>query len=292
MIRAHLKKWKNYPPVWYFYIVYLILFTPCILPRPFYSLNLKPKTMKSFRFLLLPFLAVSIICITSCNGSEDKSTTDATVADSSNAGTTTADVTPPSTIVTTPQNMMLAKHRVRNYAAWKSSYDAHDSLRLANGLHSYVIGRGVQDSNNVFVAVKADDPEKAKTFSKDASLKQAMQKGGVLGTPDMKMVTLVWQDTSTLNTPVRSMTTFTVKDWTTWEKSFLEGKQQRMDNGLADRVYGYETDDNKKVVLVVAVLDSAKANAYWKSDQLKQRRAAGGVVTEPQRFIFNVVQRY
>ena len=188
--------------------------------------------------------------------------------------------------------MMLAKHRVRNYAAWKSSYDAHDSLRLVNGLHSYVIGRGVQDSNTVFVAVKADDPEKAKTFSKDASLKQAMQKGGVLGTPEMKMVTLVWQDTAVLNTPVRSMTTFTVKDWATWEKSFLEGKQQRMDNGLADRVYGHEADDNTKVVLVVAVLDSAKANAYWKSDQLKQRRIAGGLTTEPQRFIFNVVQRY
>ena len=188
--------------------------------------------------------------------------------------------------------MMLAKHRVRNYAAWKSSYDAHDSLRLVNGLHSYVIGRGVQDSNTVFVAVKADDPEKAKIFSKDASLKQAMQKGGVLGTPEMKMVTLVWQDTAVLNTPVRSMTTFTVKDWATWEKSFLEGKQQRMDNGLADRVYGHEADDNTKVVLVVAVLDSAKANAYWKSDQLKQRRIAGGLTTEPQRFIFNVVQRY
>ena len=247
--------------------------------------------MKSFRFLLLPFLAVSIICITSCNGSEDKSTTDTTVADSSNAGTT-AEVTPPSTIVTTPQLMMLAKHKVRSYATWKSSYDAHDSLRLANGLHSYVIGQDVKDSNNVFVAVKADDADKAKAFSKDASLKQAMQKGGVIGTPDMKMVNIVWQDTATLSTPVRSMTSFTVKDWATWEKSFLDGKQQRMDNGLADRVYGHEADDNKKVVLVVAILDSAKANAYWKSDQLKQRRIAGGVTSEPQRFIFNVVQRY
>ena len=65
-----------------------------------------------------------------------------------------------------------------------------------------------------------------------------------------------------------------------------------MDNGITDRVYGYDPDDNKKVSLVTAVLDTAKAFAYYNSDALKKRRAAGGVIGEPKRFLFRVVQRY
>ena len=45
----------------------------------------------------------------------------------------------------------------------------HDSMRLANEIHSYVIGKGLQDSNTVLVAVKVNDMAKAQTFAKDPS---------------------------------------------------------------------------------------------------------------------------
>ena len=61
---------------------------------------------------------------------------------------------------------------------------------------------------------------------------------------------------------------------------------------LTVRVVGHDADDNKKVSLVTAVMDTAKARAYWKSDMLKKRREAGGVLTEPKRFLFRVVHRY
>ena len=241
---------------------------------------------------LLVILQPSVLFLTSCGdgGTEEKTTTDTTTAE-----TTTAPVTPEvvNTIVTTPQNMMTAMHKVSNFAKWKVSYDEHDSMRVANGLHSYVIGRGVQDTNMVLVAVKADDMAKAKAFAKDASLKKAMQKGGVTGTPTFAFATTVWQDTSMLGPDViRSRTTFDVKDWAAWQTSFTGGKQERIDNGIVDRSYGYDPDNNKKVYLVTAVTDTAKAFAYYKSDALKQRRAAGGVIGEPKRFLFKVVARY
>ena len=140
---------------------------------------------------------------------------------------------------------------------------------------------------------KADDVEKAKAFIKNPGLKQAMQKGGVLGTPDISITTSVFQDTAALGPDViRSRTTFTVKDWDTWKTSFESNKQTRLDNGVSDRVYGYDVDDNKKVNLVVAITDTAKARAFWTSDLLKQQRAASGVTSQPDRFIFRVVHRY
>ena len=53
----------------------------------------------------------------------------------------------------------------------ETAYDGHDSARLANGMHNYVIARGVDDSNTVMVAIKADDISKAKAFAKDLPLK-------------------------------------------------------------------------------------------------------------------------
>jgi hypothetical protein len=91
---------------------------------------------------------------------------------------------------------------------------------------------------------------------------------------------------------IRSRTTFSVKDWDAWLKSFQEGKQERIDNGIVVRVIGHEADDNKKVTLVTALTDTAKAFAYYKSDALKKRREAGGVIGEPQRFLFKVAKRY
>lgn len=246
--------------------------------------------MKRSRFTGVLFCAAMLFFLTSCggDGSKEKTNTDSTTAES----TTTA-VTPEiNTIITTPQNMMVATHKVSDFAKWKASYDEHDSLRLVNGLHSYVIGRGIQDSNMVLVAVKADDMAKAKAFAKDPSLKKAMQKGGVTGTPLISFFTTTWQDTAAISSDIRSRTTFIVKDWDAWQKSFEEGKQERLDNGITVRAVGHDPDDNKKVSLVTAVMDTAKAYAYYKSDALKKRREAGGVIGEPKRFLFRVVQRY
>jgi hypothetical protein len=247
--------------------------------------------MKQYRFTSILFCAVLVFFLTSCGESEQKTSTDSdsnTVESTSPTSTMEAN-----TIVTTPESIMIVTHKVSDFAKWKASYDEHDSMRLVHGIHSYVIGRGVQDPNMVLVAVKADDMAKAKAFAKDPSLKKAMQKGGVIGTPSISFITTTWQDTAVLGPDIiRSRTTFTVKDWDAWQKSFADGKQERLDNGITDRVYGYDPDDNKKVSLVTAVLDTAKAFAYYNSDALKKRRAAGGVIGEPKRFLFRVVQRY
>ena len=165
-------------------------------------------------------------------------------------------------------------------------------MKLAFGIHNYIIGRSVEDSNMILVATKADDVAKAKAFIKDPSLKAAMQKGGVIGAPSISLTTVVYQDGTKNISDLRSMTNFTVKDWDAWKKVFESHRQTRLDNGLTDRAYGYDVDDNHKVTLVVAINDTAKANAFWKSDLLKQQRAEGGVVGEVKRHVYRVVQKY
>ena len=245
--------------------------------------------MNQFRFPYKLFCAALVFFLTSCGGSDDKTGTDTT--DSTANDTTSTTPMETSTIVSSPQAMVIARHKVANYTKWKASYDAHDSMRLANGMHTFVIGRGVTDSNMVMVALRVDDMNKAKEFGKSASLKQAMQKGGVVGAPDIRYLTITSLDTA-ISTEMRSMSTFSVKDWDAWKNSFDSGRQLRMDNGLTDRAIAHDVDDNHKVMVVANIVDSARAASYWKSDTLKKRRIMGGVIGEPKRFVYRVAQRY
>jgi len=259
-------------------------------PTAHHSLQSKPQNMNKLRFPAI-FYASFVFVFTSCGSNQSNESTESTTADTT-VSVSNDSPKAASTIVNTPQNMMVVTHRVANFAKWKASYDEHDSLRLTFGVHSYVIGRSIEDSNMVMVAVKLDDLDKAKAFSKDPSLKKAMQKGGVVGAPNIQFTTMIYQDTATLNTDIRSRTTFTVKDFESWRKSFESHKQTRIDNGLTDRAFGHDVNDDHKVTLVVAVNDTAKAQSFWKSDLLKQQRAEGGVTSQPQRFVYRVVQRY
>lgn len=242
--------------------------------------------MKQLKFLSIIGIAF-VFLFSSCGGDETKTTDTAVTADS-----TATIATAESTIITTPENIMVVRHKVSDFAKFKTSYDAHDSLRLASGIKSYVIGRGMDDSNMVMVAVKAEDMTKAKAFAKDPSLKAAMQKSGVVGAPSISFTTVVYQDMSQNMSDLRSMTTFTVKDWDTWKTAFESNRQLRKDNGVTDRAYGYDADDNHRVTLVVGINDTAKANAFWKSDIIKQKRAESGVVGEVKTFIYRVVAKY
>lgn len=242
--------------------------------------------MKQLKFLSTLGIAFALL-FSSCGGDEEK-TTDTTTTDSTTAPVTTTE----STVDTMPQTIVIVWHKVADFAKWKTSFEAHDSFKLANGIHNYVIGRSVEDSNLILVATKADDVDKAKAFMKNPDLKEAMKKGGVIGAPTIMITTVVYTDGAKNMSPLRSMTHFTVKDWAAWKSAFESNRQLRADNGLTDRAYGYDVDDNHKVTLVVGINDTTKAEAYWNGDLIKQKRAESGVVGAVKRNVYRVVQVY
>ena len=247
--------------------------------------------MKQLHFLSTLGIAF-ILFLSSCGGNEKKTDTAVTESTTIHTDSTTTPATAESTVSTTPENVLIVWQKVADFAKWKAVYDTYDSARLASGIHSFIIGRDVDDSNMVLVATKVDDVAKAKAFANSPGLKAAMKKGGVLGMPLVAINTVVYQDNAKNMSDLRSMTMFTVKDWDAWKKSFESSRQLREDNGLTDRAYGYDADNNHKVTLVLGINDTAKANVFWKSDVLKQKRAESGVVGEVKRHVYRVVQKY
>ena len=246
--------------------------------------------MKSYRFLFALMCVVLIMGAPSCGNDDADTETETDTVATDTTTTVTTQPTAASAIDTTPIQLMLIRQKVRNFASWKPTYDARDSVRQAIGLHNYVLGRGVDDTSTVLIALRADDMAKAKAYSRNPELRQAMQKGGVVGTPNFHFLNTTWRNTATDNSTLRSLAWFTVKDWATWRSSFEEGRQEREANGIIDRAYGHDVDDNRKVLVAYAITDSAKARAWWKSDRLKERIKNAGITGMPQRWMYQVVQ--
>lgn len=231
-------------------------------------------------------LAALALIFSACGGGEGNEVkTDTTAA-------VTPAPEPASTIVTTPENMVMVMHKVADFGKWLAAFEGHDSVRLASGLHKYVIGRGLMDTNMVLIAMKADDFAKARAFSQSPDLKSTMKKAGVTGPPEMHYVLVEWQDTANVGSIPRVLTSFTVKDKDAWRKAFDEGQQERMNNGIVVRSIGHDADNATNIKLVTALNDTAKAMAYYKSPEMKKRMEAGGIITEPKRFFFTIVKRY
>lgn len=244
--------------------------------------------MKRFKFFPSIMLVAGALFFSSCN-SDGKKTDEATT----NADTSVTTTTPKETqLPAKPGDVLIIRHKVANFEKWKKAYEAHDSTRMAYGLHNYIIARGLKDSNTVMVVLKMDDSTKAKQFASQPNLKEAMKKGGVIGTPVFLYVDMQMLDTSSNAVTTRVIVTHKVKDWDAWKKSFDSHKQTRIDAGMKDRAIGYSVGDNHTVTVAFVITDLQKAEAFMASKDIKDKMAEAGVVGPPDIFFYNVVQSY
>lgn len=186
-------------------------------------------------------------------------------------------------------NVLVVRHPVTDYAAWRPVYDAHDSVRTAYGMTHMTVARGVDDPNMVLVASRVSDIQKARDFAAMPELKTVMDSAGVSGPPTIQFMHSVRFDTTTNNTRDRVMVVTRVKDYDTFLKVYdNEGRKMRMEHGLVDRALGRDVDDPNVVYLVFAVTDKEKAMARFQSEDLKKIMMDSGVEGQPDFFWYTV----
>jgi hypothetical protein len=79
--------------------------------------------------------------------------------------------------------ILMVEHRVRDFDTWKPVYDEHAAVRRKYGATGHEMYRAVDDPNNVIVLNAFPSVDQAKAFATDPSLKEAMERGGVIGEP-------------------------------------------------------------------------------------------------------------
>jgi antibiotic biosynthesis monooxygenase (ABM) superfamily enzyme len=80
---------------------------------------------------------------------------------------------------------MLVRHSVKDYEAWKSEFDSVADLRRKFGERGYQILRQDNGSTNLVALFKWDNLDNARRYASSPELKQAMERAGVIGKPEI-----------------------------------------------------------------------------------------------------------
>jgi hypothetical protein len=84
---------------------------------------------------------------------------------------------------------MTVHHKVKDYATWRTGYNANEKSRLSAGITNGRVFRSAEDPNDVVVLQDVADVAKARTWFGSDDLKAAMQKSGVIGSPSIRFAT-------------------------------------------------------------------------------------------------------
>jgi hypothetical protein len=76
--------------------------------------------------------------------------------------------------------------KVKDYAIWRTAYDGNEKSRLSAGITNGRVFRNAGDQNDVVILQDVADMAKARTWFGSDDLKAAMQKSGVVGTPNVR----------------------------------------------------------------------------------------------------------
>ena len=154
----------------------------------------------------------------------------------------------------------------------------HDSVRQAAGLHSLIIGRGVQDSNMVMISMIMDDTAKAKPLP-PPRFKERMKKRRYRYARDqLRGNGVAYYHAQQRYTPDGKTQG---KDYAAWKKCTTAMRPHGC-RGLTDRALGYDIGNKNMVSIVFLVSDMKKAEEFGKSEALKKKCRKAGVEGAPQ----------
>jgi len=83
---------------------------------------------------------------------------------------------------------VIISHEVKNYADWKKVFDADEVNRTKAELKVTGLYQSVDNSNMITLVGEAPSIDAVKLFMSNPLLKEAMEKGGVIGMPDVRML--------------------------------------------------------------------------------------------------------
>jgi hypothetical protein len=87
------------------------------------------------------------------------------------------------------QALLVVRHPVEDYAAWRAVYDEIEPLRQEFGCTGQNVFQNPSDPNDVTVLHYWSTLEQAQGFAGSAGLEEAMGRAGVAGPPRIEIVT-------------------------------------------------------------------------------------------------------
>jgi len=84
--------------------------------------------------------------------------------------------------------VLVIRHKVEDYARWKTAFDEGIAMRKAGGEKSYRIFHTDDDPNNLVLLFEWDNLDNARKYLKSEILREAMQQAGVSKEVDISLL--------------------------------------------------------------------------------------------------------
>ncbi len=83
---------------------------------------------------------------------------------------------------------VILSHEVKNFDRWKKLFDEGESLRTDNGVRTLDVFQSVDNPNMVTVITEFPGAEAVQGFMSNPTFRETMQKAGVIGVPEVKVL--------------------------------------------------------------------------------------------------------
>ena len=83
---------------------------------------------------------------------------------------------------------VIISHECKNYSDWRKVFDADEVNRSKAGFKSTGVYQSADNANKITIIGEAPSVEAITGFMANPELKAAMDKGGVIGMPDVKIL--------------------------------------------------------------------------------------------------------
>jgi heme-degrading monooxygenase HmoA len=81
--------------------------------------------------------------------------------------------------------VIVTQHKVEDYDKWKTEFNSGIDMRKEAGEKAYQIFHTDDDPNNLAILFEWDNLDNARKFMESNELREKMQKGGVIGKPEI-----------------------------------------------------------------------------------------------------------
>jgi hypothetical protein len=170
-------------------------------------------------------------------------------------------------------------HECKDFAPWKTVFDADAVNRKAAGLTDLVLRRESARPNMIALVFQVSDLSKAKAFVTSEPLRAAMQKAGIIGMPNIHFRRGEFTNAEattylTVNCKVSGIDTF--------KRGYAMDKADRVAAGLTDLGLLQDIEDPNDLLLAWSVADVPKVKTFLASPALAAHMTQNcGIVSEP-----------
>ena len=83
---------------------------------------------------------------------------------------------------------VIISHECKNYSDWRKVFDADEGNRSKAGFKSTALYHAADNANKITIMGEAPSVEALNSFFSNPELKAAMEKGGVIGMPEVRIL--------------------------------------------------------------------------------------------------------